>query len=87
MSYYLTHSLTYILSHSLTLSFVVVDIVSRVIPLLCQEFPVVHFIIGGDGPKKLLLEEMIERHQLHDRVELLGAVAHDKVRDVSHLTY
>ena len=42
-----------------------------------------HFIIGGDGPKKLLLEEMQERHQLHDRVELLGAVSHDQVRDVS----
>lgn len=55
----------------------------RVIPLLCLEFPTVHFIIGGDGPKKLLLEEMLERHQLHDRVELLGAVPHDRVRDVS----
>lgn len=55
----------------------------RVIPLLCQEFPSVHFIIGGDGPKRLLLEEMRERHSLHHRVELLGAVPHDAVRDVS----
>ena len=40
----------------------------------------VYFIIGGDGPKKLLLEEMCERYQLHDRVELVGAVPHHKVR-------
>lgn len=36
----------------------------------------------GDGPKKLLLEEMRESYQLHDRIELLGAVPHHKVRDV-----
>lgn len=42
-----------------------------------------HFIIGGEGPKRLLLEEMRERHSLHHRVELLGAVPHDAVRDVS----
>lgn len=41
-----------------------------------------HFIIGGEGNKRLLLEEMRERHRLHDRVELLGAVPHSKVRDV-----
>lgn len=35
----------------------------NVIPTICARFPEVHFIIGGDGPKKLLLEEMRERHQ------------------------
>ncbi|CAE7341530.1 PIGA [Symbiodinium microadriaticum] len=59
-----------------------IDIAVKLIPRLCAEFPAVHFIIGGDGPKKLLLEEMLERHQLHDRVELLGVVSHDQVRDV-----
>jgi phosphatidylinositol N-acetylglucosaminyltransferase subunit A len=59
-----------------------IDLVVNVIPTICQRFPHVRFIIGGDGPKKLLLEEMRERHQLHDRVELLGAVAHKSVRDV-----
>ena len=37
---------------------------------------------GGDGPKRLVLEEMREKHQLHERVELLGAVPHNRVRDV-----
>lgn len=59
-----------------------IDLLVKIIPIVCVKFPVVHFIIGGDGPKKLLLEEMRERYQLHDRVELLGAVAHQNVRDV-----
>lgn len=41
--------------------------------------------MGGDGPKKLLLEEMRERYLLHDRVELLGSVPHHAVRDVCGL--
>ena len=52
------------------------------IPLICARFPSVHFIIGGDGPKKIILEEMRERYQLHDRVELLGAVPNAAVREV-----
>ena len=54
----------------------------RLIPLACARFPYVHFIIGGDGPKRLALDEMVERHQLHERVELLGAVAHSDVPSV-----
>lgn len=59
-----------------------IDLLVKVIPLVCAKFSNVHFIIGGDGPKKLLLEEMRERYQLHDRVELLGAVPHHGVRDI-----
>eukprot|EP01138_Halocafeteria_seosinensis_P008025 gb/GECG01008200.1/.p1 GENE.gb/GECG01008200.1/~~gb/GECG01008200.1/.p1 ORF type:complete len:545 (+),score=38.67 gb/GECG01008200.1/:1-1635(+) len=58
-----------------------IDLAVCVIPEICRRFPYVHFIIGGDGPKKLLLEEMRERHQLHNRVELLGAIPHSKVRE------
>jgi phosphatidylinositol N-acetylglucosaminyltransferase subunit A len=59
-----------------------IDLLVKVIPLVCSKVSSVHFIIGGDGPKKLLLEEMRERYLLHDRIELLGAVPHHKVRDV-----
>ena len=59
---------------------------NRVIPLICARFPSVHFIIGGDGPKKIILEEMRETHQLHDRVELLGAVPNHMVREVINKT-
>jgi phosphatidylinositol glycan class A protein len=34
------------------------DLVVHVIPEICRRFPLVHFIIGGDGPKRLPLEEM-----------------------------
>ena len=59
-----------------------VDLAVAVIPIICARFPEAHFIVGGDGPKRLALEEMRERHALHDRVELLGAVPHRNVRDV-----
>lgn len=58
------------------------DLLVDVIPAVCERHRHVNWIIGGDGPKRLLLEEMIEREALHDRVELLGALAHDGVRDV-----
>jgi phosphatidylinositol glycan class A protein len=58
------------------------DLVAKVMPMMCERYPQVHFIIGGDGPKKLLLEETVQKHQLHDRVEFLGAVPSSGVRDV-----
>lgn len=42
----------------------------------------VRFIIGGDGPKRVRLEEMREKHSLQDRVEMLGAVPHTQVRSI-----
>ena len=47
-----------------------IDLLVKLIPLLCAKFSKVYFIIGGDGPKKLLLEEMRERCQLYDRLVL-----------------
>ena len=41
--------------------------------------------IGGEGPKRVVLEEVREQHQLHDRVRLLGSLKHEDVRDVSKL--
>lgn len=40
------------------------------------------FVIGGDGPKRVRLEEMREKHSLQDRVDMLGAVPHAKVQSV-----
>lgn len=42
----------------------------------------VRFIVGGDGPKRVRLEEMREKNSLQDRVEMLGAVPHARVRSV-----
>lgn len=59
-----------------------VDLLVNTIPRLCRHHPHLHFIIGGGGPKAVDLEEMRDRHQLHDRVELLGCVPHTQVHSV-----
>ncbi len=65
-----------------------VDLVVAVIPKICsRRFGrgnncKVDFIIGGDGPKRILFEEMIERWDLQDRVTMLGELQHSEVRDL-----
>ena len=54
------------------------DLLSAVIPEICSEHADVDFVIGGDGDKKITLEETVERNQLLDRVVFHGAVSHDK---------
>nr|SVE75090.1 EOG090X0515 [Daphnia dolichocephala] len=51
-----------------------IDLLASVIPVICQKYPKVHFLIGGDGPKRLVLEQVREREALHERVSLLGAL-------------
>lgn len=58
------------------------DLLVEVIPEVCRLYPNVRFIVGGDGPKRVRLEEMREKNSLQDRVEMLGAVPHAKVRSV-----
>jgi len=53
-----------------------------VIPRICQLYPNAKFIIGGEGPKRVDLEQMREKHLLTDRVELLGVVKKEDVRSV-----
>ncbi|CAH1773923.1 unnamed protein product [Owenia fusiformis] len=59
-----------------------IDLLAGVIPSICEKYPDVQFLIGGDGPKRVLLEEVREQHQLHNRVKLLGTIAHTEVRNV-----
>ncbi|VDM62130.1 unnamed protein product [Angiostrongylus costaricensis] len=58
------------------------DLLCAVIPKVCARHPQVRFIVGGDGPKRLELEEMREQHHLHNRVTLIGALPHNMVREV-----
>lgn len=44
--------------------------------------PKVDFLIGGDGPKRSLLEEVRTSLNLEDRIKLLGSLEHSQVRDV-----
>lgn len=39
----------------------------------------VHFLIGGDGPKRIVLEQVREKESLHERVSLLGALDQSEV--------
>jgi len=59
-----------------------VDLLVELLPKVLESFPHVDVIIGGDGPMRVNLEEMRERHQLVDRIQMLGMVPHSQVRDV-----
>ena len=58
------------------------DLLAALIPIVCGRHTNVHFVIGGDGPKRVVLEEVIEVNNLQDRVTLLGSVPHEDVRGV-----
>lgn len=61
-----------------------IDLLLQTIPTLCARDAHIRFVIGGDGPKYVELEQMREQHMLQDRVELVGAVRQRDVRE--HLT-
>ena len=58
------------------------DLLIAVIPPILASDPNVRFVIAGSGPMAIDLEQMLERRVLQDRVELLGPVRHEEVRDV-----
>jgi len=58
------------------------DLYVDVIPEICRRHPNVNWIVGGDGPRFQQMQQMIDRHNLHRRVRLLGALKHSEVRDV-----
>jgi phosphatidylinositol glycan class A protein len=59
-----------------------IDLLVDIIPPIVKKYPNVYFIIGGDGPKKFILEEVRDNYNLHNKMEFLGRVPHNKVRDV-----
>ncbi|WFD00725.1 phosphatidylinositol N-acetylglucosaminyltransferase [Malassezia yamatoensis] len=58
-----------------------IDLLLSAIPELCDRHLDITFLIGGDGPKFVDLEQMRERFMLQDRVHLVGAI---RQRDVNH---
>ncbi|KAK6204965.1 uncharacterized protein RJT21DRAFT_117445 [Scheffersomyces amazonensis] len=58
------------------------DLLIACIPEICKAKPEVNFLIAGDGPKFLDLEQMREKYFLQERVSLIGAIKHEEVRDV-----
>lgn len=59
-----------------------VDLMAAVIAEMCPRYSKLRFIIGGDGPKMWLLQEIRERLGLQHCVTLLGSLKHCQVRDV-----
>ncbi|XP_057320150.1 phosphatidylinositol N-acetylglucosaminyltransferase subunit A-like [Microplitis mediator] len=59
-----------------------VDLLAQIIPKICSRHQDVQFLIGGDGPKRWLIEEIRERNLLQHRVTLLGSLEHSQVRHV-----
>ncbi|KAK0737286.1 hypothetical protein B0T21DRAFT_347672 [Apiosordaria backusii] len=58
------------------------DLLTAAIPRILENHPNTRFIIAGSGPKSIDLEQMIEQNVLQDRVEMLGPIRHEEVRDV-----
>jgi glycosyltransferase involved in cell wall biosynthesis len=47
-----------------------IDLLLTIIPRFCEQFPYVKFVIAGDGPYRVRLEEIVRRNYLSDRVEI-----------------
>lgn len=58
-----------------------IDFLAGIIPYFKKRRNV-NFIIAGDGPKRELLEEIREKNNMQDRIQMLGALEHSDVRDV-----
>lgn len=58
------------------------DLLTAVVPRICALNPNVKFTIAGSGPKEIDLEQMREKYRLQERVELIGSIRHEEVRDV-----
>lgn len=59
-----------------------IDLLVSAAPKICEKYPQVRFIVGGDGPKMVELEQMREQHLLQDRVILLGSITPGNVPSV-----
>ncbi|CAG9090703.1 unnamed protein product [Plutella xylostella] len=59
-----------------------VDLMAAVITEMCPRYPNLRFIVGGDGPKMWLLQELRERKGYQHCVSLLGSLKHSEVRNV-----
>lgn len=59
-----------------------VDLMAAVIAEICNKYQNVNFIVGGDGPKMWLLQQIRERKGLQDQITLLGALEHSQVKSV-----
>lgn len=58
------------------------DLLNAIIPRICAQNEKVEFLIAGDGPRFIDMDQMIEHHRLQDRVKLIGSIKHEEVRNI-----
>lgn len=58
------------------------DLLINLIPKICKRHEDVDFILAGDGPKFVDMQQMVEAYRLENKVKLLGAVPHEDIRNV-----
>ncbi|XP_055845565.1 phosphatidylinositol N-acetylglucosaminyltransferase subunit A [Episyrphus balteatus] len=58
-----------------------IDLLAALIPRF-KRMTNINFIIAGEGPKRDTLEEVREKANMQERVEIVGSVEHSKVRDI-----
>lgn len=63
-----------------------IDLLVASAPHVCAKYPDVRFLVSGDGPKMVELQQMREKYGLQDQVELLGSIRPGDVRAVSSVT-
>ncbi len=51
-----------------------IDVLAEALPLICKRYPQSRFLLIGDGNKKHLVDEQVERHALHGQVACVGRV-------------
>lgn len=61
------------------------NLVAGILPEICGRHEDVRFIIGGDGPKRKLLDEVCDMHNLHKQVDLLNVLNGVLVYDTGHV--
>ena len=56
-------------------------LLALLLPVACERFPDLHFLVGGDGPARGMLEERVEDLGLEDRVKFAGFVPHHRAAE------
>ncbi len=75
------HPMTVLSNRNLLPIYNVLQLV-RAIPLVIQEDPNVRFIIAGDGPEKVKIEDEAKALKVESYVEFLGHVPHDQMPEL-----
>jgi len=59
-----------------------IDLLVDIIPEVLERHPNAYFIIRGFGEKYELLEQLVDKYNLKDKIDLSGGIPHDQVRYV-----